>query len=109
MGRFEHHFFICENLRDSSDSRGSCAMRGSHEIRKQMKAEIKKRGLKNSVRANQAGCMDACEFGPVVVVYPQNVWYGGVKPEDVTELLDTHLNGEGVVERLLIKDPKFNK
>jgi len=109
MGRFEHHIFICENLRGDEDSRGSCAAKGSAEIRKAMKAEIKKRGLKGKVRANQAGCLDACEFGPSMVIYPEAIWYAGVKPEDVQEILDSHIEKGIVVERLTIKDPKFNK
>lgn len=101
--RFEHHVFICENLRPEEDSRGSCAAKGSPAIREAMKKEIKARGLRGKVRANQSGCLDACEFGPSVVVYPEGIWYGGVKPEDVPEIVESHLIGGKPVERLRIE------
>jgi (2Fe-2S) ferredoxin len=70
-----------------------------------LKQELHKRGLSKQIRANTAGCMDACEFGPTVVVYPDNVWYGGVKLEDVPEIIERHLIGGEPVERLRIKFP----
>jgi len=73
-----------------------------------MKKEIKEHGLRSDVRANQSGCLDACEFGPSVVVYPEGIWYGGVKPEDVPEIMESHIINGQPVERLKIKDPKFN-
>jgi (2Fe-2S) ferredoxin len=109
MSRFERHIFVCENLRDSSDERGSCAAKGSPAIRKTMKEEIKKRGLKGIVRANAAGCLDACEFGPSVVVYPEGIWYGGVTALDVPEIMESHIIRGVPVERLKIQDPKFKQ
>jgi (2Fe-2S) ferredoxin len=105
--RFKHHIFICENLRAEGDPKGSCARKGSPAIKAAMKDEIKKRTIsgeleKGSVRANQAGCLDACEFGPSIVVYPEDIWYGGVRPEDVAEIVESHLIGGKPVERLLI-------
>jgi len=107
--RFKHHVFICENLRDSADPKGSCAAKGSPAIRAEMKKQIKERGLRGVVRANQSGCLDACEYGPSVVVYPEGIWYGGVKPEDVKEILESHIIDGKPVERLLIQNPKFNQ
>jgi (2Fe-2S) ferredoxin len=101
--RFTHHIFICENLRSEDDPRGSCAAKGSAAIRDAMKKEIKVRGLRGKVRANQSGCLDACEFGPSVVVYPEGIWYGGVKPEDVPEILESHVIEGKPVERLRIE------
>lgn len=104
--RFQHHIFICENLRDPNDPKGCCAAKGSAEIRHELKREIKQRGLRGTVRANQSGCLDACEFGPSVVVYPEGVWYGGVKAEDVPEIIESHLIGGVPVERLRIYKEK---
>jgi (2Fe-2S) ferredoxin len=101
--RFEHHIFICENLRTDEDPRGSCAAKGSPAIREAMKKEIKARGLRGKVRANQSGCLDACEFGPSMVVYPEGIWYGGVTPADVPEILESHIIGGQPVERLRIE------
>ena len=107
MGRFKHHLFVCENQRDPSDPRGCCAAKGSQEIRAALKAELNKRGLKGVARANGSGCLDACEHGPTLVVYPEEIWYGGVTAADVPEIVERHLvNGEPV-ERLMI--PEFRK
>jgi (2Fe-2S) ferredoxin len=95
--RFRHHVFVCENRRPDDDPRGCCAAKGSEAIRAAFKAAIKKHGLKGQVRANAAGCLDACAEGPSVVVYPEGVWYSHVSPEDVPEIVERHLvNGEPV-------------
>ena len=103
MSRFTHHVFVCENERDPSDPRGSCGAKGSTAIRDAFKAEIARRGLRGTVRANSAGCLDACATGPSVVVYPEGVWYGGVRVEDVPEIVESHLVKGVPVERLRLK------
>jgi (2Fe-2S) ferredoxin len=66
------------------------------------KMELKKAGLAGEVRAQRAGCLDTCEAGPTVVVYPDGIWYGPVTPEDVAEIVTSHI-GKGVpVARLRI-------
>jgi (2Fe-2S) ferredoxin len=101
--RFRHHVFVCENRRDPSDPRGSCGAKGSEAIRAAFKDELRRRGLKGEVRANAAGCLDACADGPTVVVYPEGVWYGHVRPEDVAEIVESHLVNGVPVERLRLK------
>jgi (2Fe-2S) ferredoxin len=102
MPKFEYHIFICENQRDPADSRGCCAAKGSENLREWFKQEIKRLGLKGRVRANKAGCLDACAFGPSVVVYPEGVWYTVRTPGEVKEIVESHIcNGE-VVQRLLM-------
>jgi len=101
--RFRYHVFVCENERDPSDPRGFCAARGGGEVREALKAELARRGLKGIVRANSAGCLDACAYGPTVVVYPEGVWYGRVRPEDVPEIVERHLLGGEPVERLRLR------
>jgi (2Fe-2S) ferredoxin len=107
--RFNHHIFICENVRPENDPKGCCSAKGSVAIREAMKKEIKVRGLQGSVRVNKSGCLDACEFGPSIVVYPEGVWYGGVKIEDVQEIIESHVVNGKPVERLLIQSPRFNQ
>lgn len=102
LARFRHHVFVCENRRPDDDPRGCCACRGSLEVRAAFKDELRRQGLKGVVRANAAGCLDACAFGPTVVVYPAGVWYGRVRPEDVREIVERHLVGGEPVARLLI-------
>jgi len=101
--RFRHHVFVCENRRDPSDPRGCCADRGGEAVREALKAELARRGMKGEVRANGAGCLDACAHGPTVVVYPEGVWYGHVRPEDVPEIVERHLLGGEPVERLRLR------
>jgi len=109
LQRFKHHIFVCENVRPEDDPKGCCAAKGSAEIRQAMKREIKQRGLRGEVRANQSGCLDACSYGPSVVVYPEGIWYGGVSVDDVPEIMESHIIGGKPVERLLITDPKYNQ
>jgi len=101
MSRYQRHLFICENRRPSGHPRGCCAARGAEEVRSAFKKALKKRGLAGLVRANAAGCLDTCELGVSVVVYPEGVWYGGVRVEDVDEIVQRHVVGGEVVERLL--------
>jgi (2Fe-2S) ferredoxin len=107
MARFERHVFVCTNERPPGHPKGCCKEKGSPEVRDSLKAEIKRCGLSGIVRINTAGCLDACEFGVSMVVYPEGIWYGGVTQEDVEEIVErTILNGQ-VIERLLIKDPRY--
>ena len=106
MPKFKRHIFICTNEREDSDKRGCCKSRGSEKIREFFKDEVKRRGLKGEVRANAAGCLDHCEFGPVVVIYPEGVWYRVPTLEDAREILDRHIAGGKIVERLAIYPEK---
>ena len=102
--RFERHVFVCENRRPDGHPKGCCAAAGGAEVKEALKAELKARGLQTRVRTNSAGCLDACEHGVALVVYPEGVWYGGVTPADVPEIVDRHLVGGAPVERLVIRD-----
>ena len=109
MARFKHHIFICINRRPPEDARGSCNSDGTERLRARFKKEVELRGLKKTVRANAAGCLDQCEHGPTVVVYPEAVWYGRVQLEDVPEIIESHILGGKPVERLLIPDGCINE
>lgn len=108
MPKFTHHLFVCCNQREPGHTRGCCDPAGQEALRNLFKAEIKKRGLGPLVRANSAGCLDQCELGPTVVIYPQEIWYGGVQPEDVPRIIErTVMQGE-VLDDLLIPAEKLN-
>ena len=108
MPKFTHHIFVCGNQRQPGHCRGCCDPQGTDLLRGTFKAEIKRRGLAPLVRANAAGCLDQCELGPVVVIYPQAIWYGGVTREDVPRILEeTVLHGR-ILQDLLIADPQLN-
>jgi (2Fe-2S) ferredoxin len=104
MPSFQRHVFVCINERSADHPRGCCKAKGGVEIRDRLKKELSARGLSKLVRANQAGCLDQCEHGVSVVVYPEQVWYGHVTVDDIPELVDRHLVGGHVVERLLMPD-----
>ena len=108
MPLFEHHLFVCTNEREESASRPSCLPRGSKKLKSAFKDAIKEAGLKHRGRANESGCLDQCEHGPVVVVYPEAIWYGNVRPGDVEEIVSEHLVGGRPVERLRLADSCIN-
>ena len=102
MSFYSHHVFFCCNQRN--DGRASCNDHASQSTRDYAKKRIKELGLsgKGRVRVNQAGCLDRCEEGPVIVVYPEEVWYTYVDKDDVDEIIDQHLIKGVVVDRLRI-------
>jgi (2Fe-2S) ferredoxin len=73
-----------------------------------LQQRAKAAGLAGRVRINKSGCLDQCEHGPMVVVYPDAVWYGGVRPEDAAEIVNEHLVAGRPVERLRVADECLN-
>ena len=104
MPSFARHVFVCVNERGPGHPRGCCKARGADAVRAAFKRELVAHGLKGRVRANAAGCLDHCEQGVTVVVYPEQVWYGGVTPADVAEIVERHIVGGAFVERLMIPE-----
>lgn len=102
---YRQHIFICTNQRPPGTTRGCCHQKGSEEIRGLLKSEIDRRGLRGIVRVNASGCLDACEQGVALAVYPDDVWYGRVTRDDVMEILDQHIEGGKPVERLRLSIP----
>jgi len=100
-GFYRCHVFCCENQRPEGHPRGCCSGRGSVRLRNYMKARAKELGL-GDVRINSAGCLDRCELGPTVVIYPEGVWYHYETLEDVDEILQEHVIGGRLVTRLLM-------
>ncbi len=109
MPPFARHVFVCENRRPAGHPKGCCAEKGSLELRQALKAAIGEAGLAGEVRANSAGCLDACEYGASIVVYPEAVWYGGVTLADVPEIVQSHLVEGQPVERLRIRFEKADE
>ena len=108
MPKFERHIFICGNVRPAGHPRGCCDPSGNAELQKRFKQRLSELGLKGKVRANQAGCLDQCEHGPNLVIYPEAVWYGCVTLADVDEIVDSHIVAGQPVQRLLLKDECLN-
>lgn len=99
---FEHHVFFCLNKRE--DGAACCTDKGAEAAFDHMKARVKKLSLngQGKVRVNRAGCFDRCGEGPLLVVYPQAVWYTFVDNDDIDEIIESHLMNGTVVERLLV-------
>ncbi len=104
MTTFQHHIFVCVNQRPKDDPRGCCANNGSERLQAFFKKEVERLGLRGRVRANKAGCLDHCEYGPSVVIYPEGVWYWVGSEADVTEIMERHILKGEIVERLLMPD-----
>jgi (2Fe-2S) ferredoxin len=107
MGRYERHVFVCVNERPPGDPKGCCLEKGSAEVRDALKAELRRRGLSGVVRANNAGCLDACAHGVSMVIYPEGIWYGRVQLGDVGEIIERTIIGGEVIPRLLIDDHRY--
>jgi (2Fe-2S) ferredoxin len=102
MSYYERHVFFCCNKREPPEK--CCADAGAADMQGYAKGRIKALGLngRDHVRINKAGCLDRCEEGPVLVVYPEAVWYTYVDRDDIDEIIDRHIVGGEVVERLKI-------
>lgn len=99
---YQHHVFFCINQRD--DGRSSCNDCGALGAQKYAKKRLKELdlGAQHKIRINQAGCLNRCELGPVLVIYPEGTWYTYVDNHDIDEIIDSHLVNGKVVQRLLI-------
>ena len=101
MSFFKHHIFCCTNRREPGHTRGCCAEKDADALRDYMKTRIKALGIAKT-RVNNAGCLDRCELGPCMVIYPEGVWYACKTKQDVDEVIKEHIQGGKVVNRLLL-------
>jgi (2Fe-2S) ferredoxin len=99
---FKTHIFCCTNTRPAGHPKGCCSEKGSEKLRNYMKARAKELGLADT-RVNASGCLDRCELGPTMVIYPEGVWYNYRTMADIDEILKTHVIGGGRVERLMLR------
>ncbi len=99
---FRAHIFCCTNTRPAGHPKGCCTEKGSETLRNYMKARAKELGIQD-IRVNAAGCLDRCELGPTLVIYPEGVWYTYRNTTDIDEILTTHVIGGGRVDRLMLQ------
>ncbi|MGQ0443049.1 MAG: (2Fe-2S) ferredoxin domain-containing protein [Methylophilaceae bacterium] len=99
---YQYHVFFCLNQRENGEA--CCMDKGAEAAFEHMKARVKKLGLNgmDKVRINRAGCFDRCSEGPLLVVYPQAIWYTFLDSEDIDEIIESHLLGGKVVNRLVV-------
>src|SRR3712207_6448145 len=103
MGQYEYHVFVCTYGK-------TCTQQGSDAVLAELKDRAKEAGLKGRVRVNRAGCMNQCGHGPMVVVYPQDVWYAAVDARGARRIVDEHLrHGRVVGEYRYVAPPGDNK
>ncbi len=105
MSYFDKHVFFCTNQRE--DGSACCGNFSAQKARDYVKNKVKELGISNSenhIRINSAGCLDRCDEGPVLVVYPEAIWYTYVDESDLDEIIEKHLQCGRIVERLKIKD-----
>jgi (2Fe-2S) ferredoxin len=97
---FTHHVFFCLNERPAPEA--CCAKHQSVQMQAYAKQRVKQLGISGAgkVRINKAGCLDRCEQGPCLVIYPEAVWYTYIDQRDIDEIIDQHLLGGKIVERL---------
>ena len=102
MSHFKHHVFFCTNQRANGEA--CCTDHGANDMRAYAKDQVKALGeaIPGRVRINSAGCLDRCDQGPVMVIYPEAVWYTYIDKDDVDEIIESHLGRGEVVERLKV-------
>jgi (2Fe-2S) ferredoxin len=99
MQKPDHHIFVCASFR-GLEAKGKCIKKDSMQLIAYMQEELADRGL--NVMVSSTGCLNLCEEGPVVIVYPQGIWYRDVSSEDaVDEILDALENGKSAEKYLL--------
>ncbi|WP_420146888.1 (2Fe-2S) ferredoxin domain-containing protein [Spirosoma sp.] len=99
--KYKKHVFICNNQKPAPKK--SCGEVHGNELVEAFKAALVQRGLQREMRAQRTGCLDACAFGPALVVYPEGTYYGNVQLSDVDEIVDSHLVNNQPVERLKLE------
>lgn len=101
MNKPKKHIFVCSSSRPAG-TKGFCHSKDSLSIVEAFMEEVNERGLGGDVMVTNTGCLSICEHGPIVVVYPDNIWYGSVSSDDVEEIMDAHIEGGIPLQRLKI-------
>jgi (2Fe-2S) ferredoxin len=106
---YDKHIFICTNQRAEGVPRRSCGESHGMEIVDAFKKKLKELDLPIKLRAQKAGCLDICDFGQTVVIYPEGIFYVGVELSDVDEIINEHIINDRVVERLKLENVREKK
>jgi len=102
MNKPKHHIFVCTSSRINGQQKGYCHTKGAVDLVMKFMEEIEERDLGGEVFVTNTGCLGLCEKGPIVIVYPDNVWYGLVTADDVEAIMEEHIEGGTPVARLEI-------
>lgn len=98
----KYHIFVCTSCRVNGQQKGMCFAKESVDVVQLFMEEIDSRELSSEVMITNTGCFGICDKGPVVVVYPEGIWYGNVTPEDVETIVEQHIEGGVPVKELMI-------
>lgn len=98
----KYHIFVCTSCRINGQQKGFCYSKGAVDLVQRFMEEIDDRDLSGEVMITNTGCFGICDKGPIVVVYPEGVWYGNVTDDDVETIVEQHIEGGLVVESLVI-------
>ena len=104
MPKPQHQVLVCTNTRPPGNPKGSCGQKGAEALADDFKALVKARGLADRVMVHRTSCLKHCSRGITVAIQPDNVWYGGVRTQDLEEIGDRHLERGETVDRLLMPD-----
>lgn len=106
---YEKHIFICTNQRAAGAPRLSCGETHGMEIVEAFKTKLKEKNLPLKLRAQKAGCLDICDFGQTVAIYPDGVFYVGVEVGDIDEIIEEHIENNRPVERLRLETARAKR
>lgn len=104
MPKPKYHVLVCTTTRPAGNPRGSCGQKKSQDIIPAFYNEMEKKMLFGQILITESTCLGPCMVGPTVVVYPDGVWYKGVTPDDVTEIVEEHFVKGNAVKRLMVPD-----
>lgn len=102
MVKPKYHLFVCTSCTITGQQRGFCANKESVGLVQQIMEEIEERELSSEVMVTNTGCFGICSSGPVVVVYPEGIWYKNITKEDITTIFDEHIEQGNPVKNLMI-------
>lgn len=102
MNKLARHIFICTSSRANGQQKGFCHTKDGVDVMGKFLEELEERGLSGEVMVSNTGCLGLCEKGPIVIVYPDNVWYGNVTPDDVETIVEEHIENGSIVTNLQI-------
>ena len=98
----KYHIFVCASCRINGTQKGFCHSKGSVSLISRFMEEIEERDLSSDVMVTNTGCFGICDRGPIVVIYPEGIWYGNVTEDDVETIMEQHIEGGQIVKELQI-------
>ena len=107
MPKRKYYLFLCTNKRADGHPKGCCMSGGADKVQQRFAEILIRDNLRDRMRLVRTSCLDNCATGPTLAVYPDDVWYQHVQPEDVEEIVESHIKGGRPVERLLLPAKDF--